>query len=99
MRVYKHGLENMEKRLTALVDEKSKTLQKLHANNWKKSYADVLSVKPVKDMKIQPGAGKEIKHDIHHNINERFRIQGITEDPEKSKGENFAPQPKKYMKY
>ena len=31
-------LENMEKRLTALVDEKSKTLQKPHAKNWKKAF-------------------------------------------------------------
>ena len=28
-----------------------------------KSYSDVLSVKPVKDMKAQPGAGKEVKHE------------------------------------
>ena len=55
------------------------------------SYAAVLTVKPVKDMKAQPGAGKEVKHEIHHNINKNFRIQGIGEDPEKSKGENFVP--------
>ena len=56
-----------------------------------KSYADVLSVKPVKDMKAQPGAGKEVKQEIHHNINKNFRIQRIREDPEKSKVENFVP--------
>ena len=48
-------------------------------------------MKPVKDMKAQPGAGKEVKHEIHHNINKSFRIQGIREDREKSKGENFVP--------
>ena len=48
-------------------------------------------MKPVKDVKAQPGAGKEVKQEIHHNINKSFRIQGIREDPEKSKGENFVP--------
>ena len=56
-----------------------------------KKHSDVLSVKPVKDMKVQPGAGKEVKHEIHHNINKSFRIQGIREDPEKSKSKNFVP--------
>ena len=56
-----------------------------------KSSGDVLSVKPVKDMKAQPGAGKEVKHEIHHNINKNLRIQGISEDPEKSKGKNLVP--------
>ena len=48
-------------------------------------------MKPVKDMKAQPGAGKEVKQEIHHNVNKNFRIQGIREDPEKSKGKNFVP--------
>ena len=48
-------------------------------------------MKPVKDMKAQSGAGKEVKHEIHHNINKSFRIQGIREDLERSKGENFVP--------
>ena len=56
-----------------------------------KKHSDVLSVKPVKDMKAQPGAGKEVKHEIHHNINKSFRIQGIREDPEKPKCKNFVP--------
>ena len=42
-------------------------------------------------MKAQSGAGKEVKHEIHHNINKSFRIQGIREDPERSKGEKFVP--------
>ena len=42
-------------------------------------------------MKAQPGAGKEVKQEIHHNINKSFRIQGIRKDPEKSKGKNFVP--------
>ena len=83
-------LENMEKRLTALVDEKVENATKTTCEKLEKSYADVLSVKPVKDVKAQPGAGKEVKQEIHHNINKSFRIQGIREDPEKSKGENFV---------
>ena len=84
-------LENMEKRLTALVDEKVENATKTTCEKLEKSYADVLSVKPVKDMKAQPGAGKEVKQEIHHNINKSFRIQGIREDPEKSKCENSVP--------
>ena len=37
-------------------------------------------------MKAQPGAGKEVKHEKHHNIKKSFRIQAIREGPEKSKG-------------
>ena len=70
-------LENMEKRLAALVDEKVENATKVTCEKLEKSYADVLSVKPVKDMKAQPGAGKEVKQEIHHNINKSFRIQGI----------------------
>ena len=77
-------LENMEKRLTTLVVEKVENATKTTCEKLEKSYADVLSVK------AQPGAGKEVKQEIHHNINKRFRIQGIREDPEKSKGENFV---------
>ena len=84
-------LENMEKRLTALVDEKLENATKTTSEKLEKSYADVLSVKPDKDMKAQPGTGKEVKLEIHHNINKSFHIKGIREDPEKSKGENFVP--------
>ena len=45
-------------------------------------------------MNAQPGAGKEVKQKIHHNINKSFRIQEIREDPEKSKGE-FCPHNRK----
>ena len=50
-------------------------------------------------MKAQPGAGKEVKQEIHHNINKSFRIRGIREDPENSKGEIFVPEPKNYLRY
>ena len=84
-------LKRMEKRLMALVDEKVENAAKTTCEKLEKSYADVLSVKPVKSMKTKTGAGKEVKHEIHHIINKSFRIQGIREDPEKSKGENFVP--------
>ena len=49
-------------------------------------------------MKAQPGAGKEVKQEIHHNINKSFPIQGIREDLEKSKGKNFVPTTEKVSK-
>ena len=91
-------LENMEKRLTALVDKKVENATKTTCEKLEKSFADVLSVKLVKDMKAQPGAGKEVKHEVYHNIIKNFRIQGIREDPEKSKGENFVPTTEKNHK-
>ena len=57
----------------------------------KTRYADKVSVKSVKNMKAQPGARKEVRHEIHHDIKKSFRIQGIREDPEKSKSKNFVP--------
>ena len=92
-------LENMEKRLTALVDEKVENATKTTCEKLEKSCADVLSVKPVKDMKAQPGAGKEVKHEIYHNINKSFRIQGIEKIPINQKAKILSPQPKKYMKF
>ena len=80
----------MEKRLTALADEKIENATKTACEKLEKSYADILSVKPVKDMKAQHGAGKEVKHEKNHNIKKSFRIKGIREDPEKSKGESFV---------
>ena len=88
-----------EKWLMAVVDEKVKNATKTTFEKLEKSYADVLSVKPAKDMEVQPGARKEVKLEIHHNINKNFRIQGIREDPEKSKAEKFVPTTKKYRGY
>ena len=61
--------------------------------------ADVLSVKPVTDIKAQPGAGKEEKHEIHHNINKTSVYRGSEKIPRNQKPKILFPQPTKYMRY
>ena len=56
-------LKNMEKRLTALFEEKVENATKTTCEKLEKRYADVVSVKPVQDMKAQRGAGKEVKQE------------------------------------
>ena len=82
-----------------MVDERVENATKTTCEKLEKSYADVLSVKPVKDMKAQPGAGKEVKHEILHKIKKIFRIQGNEKIPINQKAEILSPQPKKYMRY
>ena len=64
-----------------------------------KKHSDVLSVEPVKDMKAQPGAGKEVKHEMHHNINKTSVYRGSEKIPRNQNAKILSPHPKKCMRY
>ena len=81
-------LKNMERRLTDLVDEKIRNATKLTCEKVEKTYAAVAadettSGKP-KGVKIDENSKK-------HNINKCIKIQGIPEDPNKTKEEKSCP--------
>ena len=81
-------LKNMEKRLTDLLDEKIGNVTKMTCDKVEKTYAAVVAVETTS------GKPKGVKTDVNsksHNINKCIRIQGIPEDPNKTKGENLVP--------
>ena len=81
-------LKNMERRLTDLVDEKIGNVTKMTCDKVEKTYAAVVAVEATS------GKPKGVKTDVNsksHNINKCIRIQGIPEDPNKTKGENLVP--------
>ena len=65
---------------------------KTTCEKMEKSYAEVMAVQPAKvDLPSKKGSKMIPKTDIDLNIRQCVRIQGIHEDPTKSKAENFFP--------
>ena len=81
-------LKNMERRLTDLVDEKIGNATKMTCDKVEKTYAAVVAVETTSG---KPKGVKIDENSKSHNINKCVRIQGIPEDPNKTKGENFVP--------
>ena len=78
----------MEKRLTDLVDEKIGNATKMTCDKVEKTYAAVVAVETTS------GKLKGVKTDENlksRNINKCIRIQGLPEDPNQTKRENFFP--------
>ena len=87
---FSNQLKNMEKRLTELVDKKIETAIKTNCEKVNKTYAAVVSVESTQetDRKL----GKLIKKEKGvDNIKQKFRLQGIPEDQNKTKAENLGP--------
>ena len=78
----------MERRLTDLVDEKIGNATKMTCNKVEKIYAAVVAVETTSG---KPKGVKTDENSKSHNINKCIRIQGIPEDPNKTKGENLVP--------
>ena len=81
-------LRNMERRLTDLVDEKIGNATKMTCDKVGKTYAAVVAVETTSR---KPKGVKTDEDSKSHNINKCIRIQGIPEDPNETKGENFVP--------
>ena len=83
-------LKNMEKRLSDLVDSKNGDAMTTTCDNVDKTYASVVAVD--KTMSGNPKRAQNAEaQKSNHNINQSFRIQGLKEDPSKSKAGNFVP--------
>ena len=77
-------LKNMERRLTDLVDEKIGNATKMMCDKLeKKIYAAVVAVETTSG---KPKGVKTDENSKSHNINKCVTIQGILEDPNKTKG-------------
>ena len=83
-------LKNMEKRLTDLVNSKIGEAMTTTCDKEEKTYAAVVAVDKTTRGKPK-GAQNAEAQKSNHNINQSFRIQGLKEDPSKSKAENFVP--------
>ena len=82
-------LLNMEQRLTEIVDRKIDEALKNTCEKVEKTYSSVLSTNlKTEKAKIDES---QTKPSPRHNIHQSFRIQGIREDPAKSKAENLVP--------
>ena len=81
-------LKNMERRLTDLVDEKIGNATKMTCDKVEKTYAAVVAVETTSG---KPKGVKPDENSKSHNINKCIRIQGIPENPNKTKGENLVP--------
>ena len=81
-------LKNMERRLTDLVDEKIRIATKMTCDEVEKTYTAVVAVETTSG---KPKGVKTDENSKSHNINKCIRIQGLPEDPNKSKGDNLVP--------
>ena len=78
----------METRLTDFVDEKIGNATKMTCDKVEKTYAAVVAVETTSG---KPKGVKTDENSKSHDINKCIRIQGIPEDPNKTKRENFVP--------
>ena len=78
-------LLNMENRLTQIVEKKIDEALRNTCEKVEKTYSTVLTGNN------KNAVPKEQQNRTNHNINQCIRIQGIAEDPQKSKAENLVP--------
>ena len=84
-------LKNMEKRLTDLVDQKVVEAMKTTCEKVEETYAAVVAAEKSTETSKTNASHKVGKGKLNHNISQSLRIQGVREDPSKSKGENLVP--------
>ena len=70
------------------MDEKIGNATKMRCDKVEKTYAAVVAVETTSG---KPKGVKTDENSKGHNINKCIRIQGIPEDPNKTKGENLVP--------
>ena len=83
-------LQKMEAKMTEFVDKKVIEALKRTQDKFEKTYSYVLNAKTQKSSSKL----KSLKHQndspkFDHNILQSFRMQGVAEDPKKTKGENL----------
>ena len=84
-------LRNMQKKLTDLVNQKFGEAMKTTCEKVEEIYAAVVAVKTSRETGNSSSSQKVNKGETNQNISQWLRIQGIPEDPSKSKGENLLP--------
>ena len=83
-------LQTMEERITAVVDTRVDNAIKTTCKKLDKSYAEAVAVQ-LRNIGATSKAHSREPPDLDHNIRKSIRIQGVLEDPDKSKAENFVP--------
>ena len=82
-------LQTMEERISAVVDTRVDNAIKTTCEKVDKSYAEAVAVQP-RNVGATSKAHSKEQPDLDHNIRKSIRIQGVPEDPDKSKAENFV---------
>ena len=83
-------LQTMEERIIAVVNTRVDNDIKTTCEKVDKSYAKAVAVHP-RNVGATSKAHSKEPPDFDHNIRKNIRIQGVPEDPNKSKAENFVP--------
>ena len=83
-------LQTMEERITAVVDTIVDNAIKTTCEKVDKSSAQAVAVQPRNVGAISKAHSKE-PPDLDHNIRKSIRAQGVPEEPDKSKAEDFKP--------
>ena len=84
-------LKNMENRLTDLVDPKVDEAMNSTCKKVEKSYAAVVTVEKSTETGNTNASQKVNKGKTNQNISQSLRIQGVPENPSRSKAENLVP--------
>ena len=84
------SLKTMEARISNLVGDKVEQAFKSTCKKMEKSYSKVVATNIPKGTN-QVKSKKEAQYGIEHNVAKSFRIQGIKEDPGKTRQENLVP--------
>ena len=84
-------LQKMETQLTACVDAKMDNAIKTKCDKVDKSYGAVMAVQQIETGNTHTQATTKTMSDMDLNIQKTVRIQGVTEELEKSKVENLVP--------
>ena len=77
-------LQTVEERITAVVDTRVDNAIKITCEKVDKSYAEAVAVQP-RNVGARSKAHSKEPPDLHHNIRKTIQIQGVPEDPDKSK--------------
>ena len=83
-------LQTMEERITAVVDTRVDNAIKATCEKIDQSYAEAVAVQPRNVGATSKAHSKELP-DLDRNIRKSIRIQGVPEDPDNSKAQNFVP--------
>ena len=86
-------MEQLKTSLTELIETKVEEAMKTTSANVEDTYAKVVA-RSITKKNEKSNSKNDDKYD-DHNIKKSFRLQGIPEDVEKSRGENLVPTTKK----
>ena len=84
-------LQKVETRITAGVDAEINNAITATCEKVDKSYAEVMAVRPKETSSAHSRAPTTTMSDMDSNIRKNVRIQGVPENPEQTKADNFVP--------